>query len=258
MHVEIPPVCRLEGCGRTADFYGICLDHYSKLPQPTRAKLIAKDPTAINEARSFFQVSIGGHIVAATPEEEARLALHNAQDLLSSLADFEIESRDDLDLANNVLREAKKQDKILEEREKAITAPLNKALKAARELFKPARSKLQEIERLTKRAIGDFAQRQEEHNQKALQEVHAAVVANAPSEAIDASAQKIARVETVEQMNVRYTWDFEIVDEDQVPRSFLAVNETAVKAHIKKHKEEPAPVPGIRFVKKSIVSVRGV
>lgn len=57
---------------------------------------------------------------------------------------------------------------------------------------------------------------------------------------------------------LRTTWEYEVTDIAQIPRNFLILNDTAVKAHIKtRFKDQPpAAVPGLRFFTKNSAVVR--
>lgn len=56
-------------------------------------------------------------------------------------------------------------------------------------------------------------------------------------------------------VTVRMDWDFEIEDEAQIPRQYLAVNEVAIRKVVKALKGQHG-IPGIRAVEKPVTSVR--
>ncbi|MFA5431020.1 MAG: hypothetical protein WC329_07675 [Candidatus Omnitrophota bacterium] len=64
----------------------------------------------------------------------------------------------------------------------------------------------------------------------------------------------IAKIET-KGISTRQDWDFEVIDENAVPREFLAVDETKLRKYAKAMKGT-ASVAGVRFFPKSIVSQR--
>jgi hypothetical protein len=69
-----------------------------------------------------------------------------------------------------------------------------------------------------------------------------------------AAPPPVARVET-KGISTREDWDFEVVDENLVPREFLAIDESKLRRYAKAMKVD-AIVPGVRFFSKTIVRQR--
>ena len=69
-----------------------------------------------------------------------------------------------------------------------------------------------------------------------------------------AAPPPVARVET-KGISTREDWDFEVVDENLVPREFLAIDEFKLRRYAKAMKAS-ANVPGVRFFPKTVVQQR--
>lgn len=216
-----------------------------------------------------------GVTVIATPDastsldtnEPAALA-REAGEALELARTYEITSQADLDFAAEVLVEAKARAKYVQERKEAITKPLNAALKAARDLFRPAEQAFAEVEVTFKNAIASFHERQAEHNRAALTaaaEAHAAGDAAATGEAL-ASMASTAQVQGV---GIRYTFGFEITDPDAVERAMCTPDSAKIREYMRdavaQCREAGVPeeliggtieIPGVTFTRVAGVAVR--
>lgn len=188
-------------------------------------------------------------------EQEVQLALQTASELMADFLGFTIQGADDLAKVSGILKEAKARGQHLASVEKSITDPMNEALRKTKALFTPARARFAEIEKLTKGLIAEFHARQAAHNAAAEAEMVRALEEEKPAAIVMQSVAKIASVKEVDNVSVRSVWDFEVVDALAVPREFLMVNESALRAHLKQHKDV-VPVTGVRFFQKSVVAVR--
>lgn len=58
--------------------------------------------------------------------------------------------------------------------------------------------------------------------------------------------------------SLRIEYDYAIENLDMVPRRFLMLNESAVKAHIRSRPQDgaPEPIPGLRFIARHVTRVR--
>lgn len=194
----------------------------------------------------------------ATGNAEAARAEAEAGELLAQVQAFEIATREDLELAAEVLAEAKGKAKALETRLAEITRPLNAALASARDLFRPALTHYGTIERDVKARIAAFHAAESSRNAAALAAASAAHAAGDGAGVGEALA-KVAHVAHVEGVSVRYSWAFEVEDLAAVPREFLAVDPDKVKAWIKStagKDQAPHPIAGIRFERRASVASR--
>ena len=189
--------------------------------------------------------------------KEAKEATVEAEGLLATVREFRITTRGELELAAEGLADVKGRLKKLEAREKEITSPLNAALKSARALFRPAKEALAEVEGVIKASIARFSAEEEQRNRLAVQEAADAHEAGDAAGVEDALA-KVATVAAVEGLSTYEKWDFLVEDASLVPREFCVVSETLLRehaAHTPKG-DDPPPVPGVRFFRRTVVASR--
>lgn len=181
-------------------------------------------------------------------------------ELLEAIRDMTIEDQADLDLAAEALADAKGNFKRLEERKKTVTDPLTTAINEVRSWFKPAQDVYKEVEGILKEKIAAYHTKRDAENRKALQAAADAHAAGSFTE-VGAALSTISTPEKIAGLSVRDAWTFEVVSIEMVPREYLYVNETLVKAQMKKTSAdsptgEPEPIPGIRFIKTALVTSR--
>lgn len=182
----------------------------------------------------------------------AREELTKAEQSLPAIREMRIESKEDQEFAAEILREVKATARAIEDKRKTIVDPLNKALKATNDLFRPISDALKAAERELKQKIADYLIAGEARNQALLQ---TAASAETSEEAMRALA-KHEPVEAPTGVSMRFTWTFEVVDEARVPREYLCVDEAKVKQLIKNADGRLPKVAGIRFQKVPIVASR--
>lgn len=153
-----------------------------------------------------------------------------------------------------VLRDAKARSKYLEERRKEITVPLNNALRAVNDLFRPPRERFDAIEKMLKGKIAAYLEAKSQANVAAL---HAAVAAPTPAVAQQTIAQ-VAPVEPPQGVSVRYVWKFDVIDPEAVPRHQCSPDPHKIKNYLDfmvSRGSEPA-IPGVSFRKEAVVTSR--
>ena len=172
---------------------------------------------------------------------------------LALIEGFVVENNDDQEFAAEIIQDVKAKHKALEVKRKAITVPMNTALKEVNNLFRPVREALEKGERILKGKIVAYQHEQTVKNAQALVE---ASEAETPQEAQVALA-KTATVTSPKSVNVRYVWKATIEDESKLPREYLCPDMARIDLHASEAKEEPpAPIPGVSFKKAPIVSSR--
>jgi hypothetical protein len=165
-----------------------------------------------------------------------------------NLLNFEVRDEDDNRLAAETLRHVKERISAVEAERKKISVPLNAALKAVNDLFRPARQKLEECERQLKSKIAAYLSARDAANRVALA---AAAAAPTPELAGDALAA-IERAAPPEGVSVRTVWRFKIVDENLVPREYCSPDPKKIAA------AEIGTVPGVEFYQEPIVASRRI
>lgn len=188
-------------------------------------------------------------ITLARQEVEAQ---PDVRDGLEEIRSFAILTDDDQEVAAEVLRDVKGRHKELEEKRKAITGPLNQALREVNGLFRPVTDALKEGERLLKEKIATYQKEKAERNARRLAEAASAATWEQAEQALTATEESASP----EGVSVRHVWKPVVVDPRRVPREFLSVDMAKLEAHAKRFSGEPKPVAGVRFEKKAIVTAR--
>ena len=194
-------------------------------------------------------------VVDSTEREAAAIKAEEAKEVLEGLKDFTIEDTEDLELATDVLKDVKRNLKEITAQKESATKPINQALLQIRSWFKPALDVLEATERMLKSRIEDYHKRVEEQSRRAMAETAAASQAGDFDGAHEA-AKGIVTVPKIDGVSLSYTWDYEIVDLSQVPRDYLALDHSKVRIYLRGKKEEPAPIPGLKFFQKGRTTVR--
>ena len=167
---------------------------------------------------------------------------------------FVIETDEDFEFIGKLLKHTKKQKSDLEKRRKTVTLPMHQALEAFRAFYRPTLKKLEELERVLKKKVSDYHQLLREREEEKARLLAEASRENDFEKAMDVSSTMRA-MPKVSGIVVTDKWDYEIEDEDKVPREYMVVSDEMMKAHIKKSgKAKPKEISGIRFFKVSGVS----
>lgn len=209
--------------------------------------------------------------------EAAGLALLAASVVVSTPAEYEA--------AGLQLAAAKKALKNVEAMERTVTAPLNAAMKAARELFAPAKLKIHHAIGLFSEPMEAYqlalrkAQREAEEAQKraeaeALERAHAAkaraaesaspidrMMAEEEAEEALASLRENAKMELPKAQAKgtasRSSWHVEITDVSLLPREFMVPDEKKLNSIASALKDKAPDIPGVRWVETVKVYGRG-
>lgn len=180
---------------------------------------------------------------------QAELALKTAQETTmaqqvhDALLDLPVRTPAEIATASELLVDVKGRAKVLDDRMREITRPLNEALKSTRELFKPALRFYEDAEAVLKRKIAD---------------AHLAIAA-ANRAAMEAAQQQLAQGDVrgaalatsvvveapqADGVRTREIFGYRVVNALEVPREFLSVDDAKVKEHIRAHGKDK-PIPGI-------------
>lgn len=185
-------------------------------------------------------------------EQTAKVELTRAQEGLVMIQGISVTDQDSQQFAAEILRDVKDELTALEEKRTSITSPMNKALKAVNDLFRPVKLALEAAEKHLKGEIAQYQTTCEVRNHLALHEAAAAPTA---AEAADALASHTL-VETPAGVSVRHVWRYEVIDETKVPREYLCVDFIKISQLTRGAGDRMPKVAGIRFFKEPIVSSR--
>lgn len=181
-------------------------------------------------------------------------------------------------VAAETLKAIKAKSKELDEREKAITRPINESLKAIRDLFRAPKDLLaraeaafkgsmltyqraeeqkrmeaqrvaEELARKERERLAELARKAEERGatEKAQQFMERAAVVVAPI--VQTVAPKVAGIAT------RKDYTFEIVDAAQLPREYLMPDEQKIRKVVRAMGADTS-IPGVRLIEREILAAR--
>lgn len=166
-----------------------------------------------------------------------------------------------IELVNGFLRDVCRAKDAIEEKRKSFTTPLNAVLRQLNDEFRPAREALEAVERQLKAAIGAYRVAELATQRAAYELAARAMQANEPrvlTEALAVAEQ--AGPAELAGTSVREVWTAEVIAPDLLPETYTKrvpdverIDEAASSTPADK---EPTPIPGVKFVKKQIVTVR--
>lgn len=142
--------------------------------------------------------------------------------------------------------------KEVEAKRTAITGPLNAAKRAVDELFRPTLQRLKSAEQIVKERLAQIAYAREETNRALLLAASNSAKAGEVQQAT-AAIQAIEVQEKHEGIQIRETWDFEVMDGSLVPKTFLAIDASKVKAAIASGVRD---IPGLKIYKRKSIAIR--
>lgn len=166
-----------------------------------------------------------------------------ANGALREVKDFVVVTPDDIALAETFALDAKAQWKRIDERRKAITGPLNEALRSTNDLFRNPLNAYAEVEGVLRQKV--LAARAEINrvNREAMEKAQLALAQNDVRGAALAAAPITAPPAT-QGMTYHDAWAWRIVDAALLPRQFLIPNEKAIKAWVEANGNQN-PIPGV-------------
>jgi hypothetical protein len=194
----------------------------------------------------------------------------HGRNAVAVVQDFAIQTQDDMNRAAGMRQE-------LKDRQKAITGFLEPHIKAAHEAHKSLTSRREELlkpfedaEKVLNGKMVDWQTEEDARIAKEQKEADDEAVLEAAAEAQESGNKELseailegdvvvaaAPVEKQKTNGVTFsvTYDYEVVDEDKIPREYLMPNDKAIKAMVKAKKDKTM-IPGIKvFPKKNVKSV---
>lgn len=187
-------------------------------------------------------------------EPEAHNETSRAQRAVEMIRSIVVNTDEEIRVVSPLLQQIKGDLKRLEAREKAITKPLNDALKSVRDLFRPAKNALEAAEQHLKHEIGRAQQAIREANHRAMLATQAALAQNDVRTAALVSGS-IQATEAPQGISYREQFVFRVVDASQLPRQFLMPDERRIRAHVAEHGDR-VPIPGVLIEKQIGVVAR--
>ncbi len=176
--------------------------------------------------------------------------------MLKTAQDFVVYDQQGLDIVEAVLLDVKARWNIIEAERKRHTAPHNKKVKAYNTLFNGPLHAYAMIETILKQKVLDAKMRAKQAQDAAMlaaQQAHQ--VGDRHAVAVATHAVYQADIHHTPGVSTRPVWAYRIVSLPHVPREFLMVNDSAIKAYIKAT-DGQMPIAGIEIYADGIVSVR--
>lgn len=189
--------------------------------------------------------------------EDAKKQLALAESERSQVLKWSVTDQRSYNLAAEMLQDIKARLDKLEKQRKTITAPQRAALKATDALFKKPKDVLQDVEKLLKQRMIDYHQDVAKNNTEALT---SAGGAETPEKA-QAHMRSVVKIHQPEGIQRRVTYHPFVDAHDDVPREFMVVDLTMVRAFAANNKKadgSPIDIPGIGFERReTITSTKG-
>ena len=203
---------------------------------------------------------------ASNPEVQALTT--QTDQLVAHAQTFIVKNAEQYSSAGEELTRIKATQKRLETIRKGMTQPLDAAKKAIMDFFRGPEAKLSQAESGIKRAMIGYSDEQDrlrreeqrkadERARKERERLEAQAAAAAASGKAGRAEQLQERAATVVApvihreapkvtgVNMRDVWKFAIEDEAQIPRAFLAVDESKIRKHVANMKGD-TQIPGVR------------
>lgn len=183
--------------------------------------------------------------------KEAKSEIETVTQSLELIRSFKIDSEERKELAAEILRDIKARYNAVEEQRTGITKPLLATKRRIDALFKPLKDGLQEAERQMKSKIAIYVEERAEANRRALE----AVAGTADEVEAAKALADIRPAAPPDGVSIRHTWDPVITNPNEVPREYCMPDVMLLKqrAH---DRDGQLEVPGVKFVKRAIVSSR--
>lgn len=193
-------------------------------------------------------------------EETSISIIEQLQPEIESIGNIKIVDEQSLTKATEVLSQANKYAKQLEEDKQKITKPINDALKEIRARYKPLENKLEDIILNIRKSMTSY-----QTEQMRLQKIEEEKIANRVAKGTLKVETGIRKLEELPQtadkiatqsgkISFKTVKKFEVIDITLIPHKYLIVNETAIRDAMKagielpgcKYFEEQIPINNLR------------
>ncbi len=205
------------------------------------------------------------------PETEAQEVQELTSGVVQAAESVVVNSGEGMNEASDILSWVAKAKKQVEDKRKFLVKPLNDHVKAINEMFKGYMAPLEQADAMLRKKVLTY--RQEQERIRRAEEERLRKEAEAERKRLEKQAKKEGvapppppppvaptmqeQAKTVHSdmgaVSAKMVWDFEIVDEDKVPRNFMIVNEKAIRAAVKAGVRN---IPGVKVYQKEELAVR--
>lgn len=211
-------------------------------------------------------------------DTEAQQQAEQASQMLARYDGFAVATVEDYQGAGGELKRIKSLAKIIDDKRKAMTRPLDESKKAIMDFFRGPLDALTKAEGLIKGAMLSYdreqerQRREEEERQRELQRKEAERLAKlaekaeargdeAKAEAFQERASVVAQapvfvqkaMPVVQGVQRRKVWKYRVVDSAQVPREYMLINDQMLNS-LAKSAKGTIHVPGVEFYEEEILA----
>lgn len=181
--------------------------------------------------------------------------MSEAEAALAQINEFQIVTKEDMEFAAGVLQETKANSKRIDAKRQEITKPLNAALRATNELFKPVIQYYLNCERILKLKIAAAHTEAEAKAKAALEAAGEAAAAGDNTAVTTALENHDAAVEfpTTDGIQYRSKWKYEITDEKLLTREYLMPNHAMIQGVVG-NKKGATDIPGVRAYEDKVIA----
>uniref|UniRef100_A0A6H1ZCA6 Uncharacterized protein n=1 Tax=viral metagenome TaxID=1070528 RepID=A0A6H1ZCA6_9ZZZZ len=171
-------------------------------------------------------------------DKSAQELTETAMGIYEALQNYAISTPDKYECAVVELKRAKTILKALDEEEKRITKPINDGLKKARDFFRPAKARLQEIIDKVNLEMSRFRAIQ----QKKAKEEQEKIDKQADREDIFIPQVEVNIPQT--EVKIRKNYRYEVVNPAEIRPQFMCPDDKAIKEIVFKMKEKAVDIVG--------------
>lgn len=193
-----------------------------------------------------------------TEVKEIAVVKQQATRALAAATNLVIKSEDDMKEATDLLSKIKKVGKMITDRKKEITDPINQALKSARDLFKPIEQSHEEAERMIKSKMLTWQSAEDARIRKEQEKVATKVETGKMStEKAVEKMEQIGEVKTSVQgktgsISTREVPKYKITDENLVPREYCSPDMSKIRVAL----DAGVQVPGAEKYYEKVIAAR--
>lgn len=159
-----------------------------------------------------------------------------------------IKTQDNYDAAALLMKELKSLSKTAEKEMKTITDPINEALRATRQHFKPFMDRIAAIERETKTLMLQFVEQQKRLSQKVDEDFESGKIKRVRT---FAARKAQTEVKNSPAAKVRKVWTLEIENESVIPREYLMPDTAKITEALRAGKT----VKGCAYIQKETIAI---
>jgi len=135
-----------------------------------------------------------------------------------------------------------------------FVGPLNQSIRAINSFFKKLTEPLEEADAILRKKILEYRMKEEERIRKEAEEIRKKMEEKGQFVPVVVSGPGTTMSGKNGTAIVRKVWDFEVIDENQVPREYLSVDPGKIRKAVQ---EGVRQIPGVKIFQKEVLAVQG-